>query len=436
MKRHKLTLLVLGVIGPGVAWAQMPATKVRVERAQMRPLPATMRLVATVEPAVRSVVGSEVEGLVVAMPAREGDRIEQGGVICRLNDDTLTAELAAAKARLGALQARLDELQAGTRAEQLAQLKAAYEEAQALFAKWTSEKQRMSQLQERGTANEKEMYDTQAEYLAAQQRMVMAQAQYDEGVNGPRVEVIAQARYAVAEQAALVQRTERDLAKTVLRAPFAGYVIRRATEVGQWVERGGPIVEMIDLATVLVALDAPERAFPYVKVNDRARVHVEALADVFDGRVKHITPQADVGARTFHVQLEVDNAAGRLKSGMLAWATVTTGPEAPVVAVPKDAVDMRQGTPHVCVVTTTGQGTTATPMPVTTGADIDDWIAIVSDNVAPDALVVVRGNEMLFFPSPVEVSNPDALTAASQPAGAPERSAAPKTSAGTPPPGQ
>ena len=397
--------MVFLAVLPQASLAQMPATKVVARRAEMRSLPATMQLVATVEPAVRSVIGAEVEGLVVEMPARQGDFVENGGVICRLNDDTLSAALASARARLGGLQAQLDELEAGTRPEELARLKAACAEAEARHRQWAAEKQRVDRLKELGRANEKEVYDTEADYLAAEQRMLAARAQLEEGVNGPRAEVIAQARFAVAEQGAIVRRAEHDQAKTVICAPFAGFVVRRETELGQWTQRGGPIVELLDLSSVLVTVDAPEQAFPYVGVGDPARVQVDALGEVFAGRVKHVVWQADVAARAFPVQIEINNPQVKLKGGMLAWATVTTGPETEVVAVPKDAVDVRRGTPCVCVVAPTEQGTMAMPTSVTTGADIDDWIAITSGNIAPGTLVVVRGNERILFPSPVQVTN-------------------------------
>ncbi|MCK4658586.1 MAG: efflux RND transporter periplasmic adaptor subunit [Phycisphaerae bacterium] len=405
MDHSKSWCVLLSAICPAVCVGQMPPSKVVVERAAMRPLPATMRLVGTVEPVVRSVVGSEVAGLAVEMPAREGDLIEAGGVLCRLNADVLSAQLDSARARLGQLQARLDELEAGTRAEELAHLKAAYEEAKAQYDKWASEKKRIERLQQQTQVNEKEVYETEAAYLSAQQRMLSAQAQHEEGVNGPRVEVIAQARFAVAEQTAVAKQAQRDLDKTVIRAPFTGYVVRLETEVGQWVQPGGPIVEMIDLSSVLVTVDAPEKAFRYVQVGDQAHVQIEALEEVFSGLVKHVIPQADVSARAFPVEIEIDNPDGKLKGGMLAWATVTTGPNASVVAVPKDAVDVRRGIPHVCVVMHTEQGTMAMPMPVVTGADIEDWVAITSGNIAPDTQVIVRGNERIMFPMPVVVTN-------------------------------
>jgi multidrug efflux pump subunit AcrA (membrane-fusion protein) len=163
------------------------------------------------------------------------------------------------------------------------------------------------------------------------------------------------------------------------------------------------------LDRVLVRVDVPESAIPFVKTGDPARVLVEAVSDEFTGRIKHVIPQADVSARTFPVQIELPNPDGRLKGGMIAWATATSGPAAEVVAVPKDAVDVRQGVSYVCTVTTTDKISTATPMPVTTGADIDEWIAITSGNVAPETLVITRGNERVLFPGPVEISNPESL---------------------------
>jgi multidrug efflux pump subunit AcrA (membrane-fusion protein) len=165
------------------------------------------------------------------------------------------------------------------------------------------------------------------------------------------------------------------------------------------------VVELIDLASVLVTVDAPETAYPFVRVGDEVAVQLDAIGEQLTGRVKHIVPQADEAARTFPVEIEIENSEAKLIGGMLAWAAVRSGPDQPVVAVPKDAVDVRQGTPYVCIVRPTEQGPIAMPTPVTTGADVEEYVAITSGNVPPEAIVVTRGNERIFFPSPVMVTN-------------------------------
>ena len=81
---------------------------------------------------------------------------------------------------------------------------------------------------------------------------------------------------------------------------------------------------------------------------------------------------------------------------MFARATVVSGPQKEVVAVPKDALVVRQGIAYVGLVLPDPQGgTSALLSPVTFGADVGDWIAITSDNVQPGMRVVTRGNERL-----------------------------------------
>jgi len=387
------------------AFAQMPTTRVVVVEAQMRELPATVTLVGTVGAVVRSRVGSEVAGIVINMPVRQGDRVELGQLLCKLNDDVLSHQLAEAKARLGALKARHEELLAGTREETLARLKALVAEAEAIRQRWGFEKERVLRLYADAEAgSQKEVYDTQAEFLAARQRENAARAAYDEAVAGPRPEVIARAAYEVAEQQAAVQRLESELSKTEIRAPFAGYVVNRVVEVGEWVGCGDEVVELADLSTVLVRVDVPEAAVAYCKVGEPARVKVDALQRTFQGVIKHRIPLADEVARTFPVEVELDNADQMLAAGMFARVTVPAGPRRQAVAVPKDAVVERRGTHYVAMVAPGERGTLmGIPMPVTIGSDIGGWVAITSPNVRPGMRLAVRGNELILFPQPVEI---------------------------------
>ena len=77
--------------------------------------PATMTLVASVEPVRQSRVGSEIAGLVEVIPVRQGDFVKKGGVLCRLDGATLRHRADEEKARLSVLQSAHEELLAGTR---------------------------------------------------------------------------------------------------------------------------------------------------------------------------------------------------------------------------------------------------------------------------------------------------------------------------------
>ncbi|HUU85372.1 MAG TPA: efflux RND transporter periplasmic adaptor subunit [Phycisphaerae bacterium] len=387
--------------GPAASAQWGGPAKVTVANVELRDLPASTTLVGTVEPVTRSTLGAEFGGLVEQMPARQGDFVRAGEILCKLNNDTISLRLAEARERQKGFQATLH--------------------------KWELEQQRIQRLYGSEDAAEKEVYDTQAAYDLA--------------------------RHTVSEQAAVIARLESDLAKTEIRAPFSGFVITRHTEVGQWLSEGGDVVELADLGTVLVRVDVPEDALPYVRVGARASVMIEALNHRFEGHVRHIILQGDLAARTFPVEIAVPNpgyvemdgervprtvaqptsagappptaqnapgdggphgpppesapdpAENLLAGGMFARVTLQAGPPAKTPSVPKDAVVTRTGVEYVCMVAPGREQDSlmAMPMPVTTGVDIGDWIAVTSGNLVPGMRIVTQGNENILFPSPVVI---------------------------------
>ena len=384
-------------------------TRVLTARVEQRELPRTITLVGKVQPLRRSTVGSEVQGIVAQVPVRQGDRVTAGQLLCKLDDKTAATRLAEATGRLDALRAALAELEAGTRTEDLARAKALYENEQAKFQRWVSERQRVKELYGDAEANQKEVYDTESGYLAAQQMMLAAKASYDAATAGPRREVIDQARFDVAEQQAVVDRYAHDLAATEIRAPFAGHVVQLHTEVGQWMAQGGAVAEMIDLSSVLVRVDVFEKSIAYCRAGDSASVKVDALDRTFNGTITHVIRQGDPAAHTFPVEIEVINESQLLAAGMFARVTLVGGPTAEAVAVPKDAVVQRRGVDYVCRVHSDERGAKAIPIPVTLGGDIGDWVAITSGNLAPGMEIVISGNERISYPKSVVIVDPSEL---------------------------
>jgi RND family efflux transporter MFP subunit len=362
---------------------------------------STLTLVGTVGPKTRSLIGTEVAGLVEAMPARQGNLVAEGDLLCKLGQDMLGAELESAQAKLESLEAQLLELQNGTRAEDLARLKANLDSASARADRWAFELDRIRRLKGVDFANQREYQDSLSEHLAAVGAQQATQAEFDKAVAGPRAEVLAQATFDVSQQRAIVKQAALDFEKARIRAPFGGFVVARHAEVGNWLQVGGAVVELADTSSVLVRVDAPESAIPYAQVGAKVSMQIDALKKRFDGHIKHIIPQADEAARTFPVEVEVANPDYELKAGMFARVTVPAGNERMAIVVPKDALIESDGTIFVAMVIDAEKGKMAIPVPVTLGADQGELIAITSNNLPPDATIVVYGNERLTYPQPV-----------------------------------
>jgi multidrug efflux pump subunit AcrA (membrane-fusion protein) len=408
--RRMLTvwMTVAGALaGPGQA--QQPPASAIVHEVGEQAVRASLTLVGTVEPKRRSVLSSEVDGLVrmTDKPLEVGDYVEAGQIICRLKDDTLKLDLAEAKSALSRFEAQLAELEAGTRTEEIQLAEASVDEAQAIFDRWQNEKDRIDRLRADGSASNKEFRDITSEYLAASKRLTQAKLRHLLAVEGPRKEIITQARHAAAAQKAVADRIADQLDKTKIRAPFGAYVIEKRTEVGQWIDAGGPVCEVVDLDEARVRILVPETAIPFVRLGENVPVRIDALDRNFTATVRFIVPQADPTARTFPVEVVIPNPRKphhAIMSGMFARVTVPAGTRVTRMVVPVDAVVYEGRAERVFVVREDAGQTLAVPIAVKTGLPVADppgWIALESSTLKVGDHVVTRGNERLTGASPI-----------------------------------
>lgn len=349
-------------------------TQVQVAEVRVVDVGPTISLVGTVRPRLRTTVASEVSGLLAELPIDDGDRVEKGQTLARLRSVPRKLALKQATARLHELEQTL--------AERQAELDKAEFEAHRLAGLW-----------EERRCTEKEYRDAGADHRAALGR-------------------VKQAEHAVGAQQAAVDLLKDELERSEIRAPCAGVIVRRMSEIGSWVEQGGAIAELIDLSVARVRVDVPEDSVAFCGVGDDAPVTVQALKRTFSGKIGRVIPDADQQARTFPVDIDVINEDGALKSGMFVHAAVPSGPSGPRSVVPKDAVVIRGSRRLAFVVRTAENGAMATPVGVTIVSELAgplaDHVAVDAPELSPGDEVVIRGNEYMFGPTPVVVLRPAA----------------------------
>ena len=426
------------VAGGPVARAQMggPAL-VAVSPVVEREITAGQAFVGTVMPLRMAIVGSAVDDRVIAYPHNEGDRVEQGDVLAKLLTDTVQLEWQAAAAELDLRKQELAELENGTRPEEIEQARARMLGAQATMNYNDARRRRAENLYTTSHAlSEEERDEAISAAIAADQSYLEAKEAYQLAVEGPRAEVIAQARAQVAMQQAAADRLKDLVDKHTITSPFAGYVTAEHTEVGQWVKQGDPIAEVAALDEVEVTTYVVEQHVPFVHVGAAVWVDIPAIPDrVFAGTVTAIVPQADLQARTFPVKVrvknEIDQGVPLLKSGMYARVMLPTGRRQQALLVPKDALVLggpqkivyvvqlatgespgrpaapnaqpgpgkpaaaeRTAAPHAAPQIGVGSQGSAQPVPVQLGTAAGDLIQVIGQ-LQPGQMVVVAGNERL-----------------------------------------
>jgi membrane fusion protein (multidrug efflux system) len=203
----------------------------------------------------------------------------------------------------------------------------------------------------------------------------------------------------IRQHEAEIDRLKDMLEKTRISAPFSGEVAKKHTEVGQWVDKGGSVVTLIDLSRVHVMVSVPERYIVKLRVGQPASVTADALGEeTYQAKIYAIISQGDAEARVFPVKFEVGNREFRLKSGMLARVTFATGHSRVALMVPKDALVNRGREAVVFVV----QNGTAREMRVRVKGYHGNK-AEIRGQIALGDQVVTRGNERLRDGQPVQV---------------------------------
>ncbi len=395
-------LLFLLPAGTSLAQTRGRVVAVSVAPVVQRDVAATRSFVGTVMPARVSTVGSAVAGRVAEFLVQRGQRVEQGQVLARLQRVQAEIQLAGAQAELALRQAALEQLQNGSRPEEIKQAEARYLSAQAASRYAHDRYQRIKELHRRGTITDEELDSARAAQLQALQAQLEAEAGWQLAKQGPRQEQIAQAAASVAVQAEQVRYLEDLRDKHTIVAPFDGYIVEEFTEVGQWLTQAGSVVTIVELDEVDIEAPIPEDHLAAITVGTPATITLPSLeGEVFEGHVAAIIRQADPMARAFPVQVRLKNRMEGddvlINPGMLARVQLPLRSAEQALLVPKDAIVLGGRSPRVFAVqidSPTAEAGTVRAVPVELGLTVGSLIA-VKGNLAVGDQVVVHGNERL-----------------------------------------
>ncbi len=344
-------------------------------------------------------VSSKVIGKVAWVGVEKGDVVKKGQVLVRLDDSEFRAQLEQAQANLLALEAKLQELEAGSRPQEIAAAFDAVEQAKADNGNAQLTLRRERALFQQGIVSRSDLDNAVAQANIAQAKLASAQENYQITKIGPRVEDINYARAQVAQAQASVDYARTQLDGTVIRAPVSGTVLERNVEVGELVSNmnfGGSggvktsVVTLANLSDLQVELDINETDFARISPNQRCTITADAYPDrVYQGVVQEISPEANRQKGTIQVKVKILHPDAYLRPEMSAHvsflASGRTGAPDAILAVPHSAVVSESGRPAVFVL----RGSHVQLVRIQVGRPLaDGWIEAVS-GLGPNDRVVV-----------------------------------------------
>jgi RND family efflux transporter MFP subunit len=353
MKQH-LAFLLLSTAA-ALAHGQEKAAPVMVEVAVARTAQVAPRtwIPGSVVSRDDAKIAAIVAGRVLWI-AEVGQRIEEGGVVARVDD--------------AVVKMRVTELQA-----QVARAKAQAELARAQLDRYEN---------------------LAATKIYPQNQLDEARAQLD------------MARHDVARLTAQLNQTEYELQQSRVRAPFAGVVTERFTQRGEYLQVGAAVARVVNTDNVEARATAALAFTSSVKAGQSVMVRV--AGEERRAAVRAVVPVGDDRSRQFEIRLALTKASWPV--GTAVEVSVPTGVERTAVVVPRDAIVIRQAHTYVMSVTQNG---VVERREVDAGSAVEDLVEIRSGVAAGDRLVV-RGSERLEPGQTVMVAQPRSA-AASEP---------------------
>jgi HlyD family secretion protein len=275
-------------------------------------------------------VGFKIAGRIVSRSFEEGDWVNKGSVLARLDDEDLRRRLELDRAALASAEARLSKLLAGSRPEEIKQAEATLEQAKFDLENKRIQLERMKNLFERKVIP-KETYDNaDTSFKVAKAAAQAAQENYNLVKEGPRKEDIEDARAQVEQARAAVKLTETQLSYTVLYAPFSGVVLVKSAEIGEVVNPGTSVVTLADIENVWLKAYIPETDLGKVKWGQEVTVTTDLYPrKEFRGRISFISSQAEFTPKSiqtekervtlvYRIKVDIPNPDRELKPGMPA----------------------------------------------------------------------------------------------------------------------
>jgi HlyD family secretion protein len=411
----------------------------------------TLRITASgkVVPVQSVNISPKNPGVLAQLYVEQGDRVQQGQIIARMDVGDIEAQIRQYRANLAQAQAQLAQAQAGNRPQEIAQARARLAQAEAQLAEsragnrpqeiaqaqaqvdaararanYTSEQVKRYQYLYQQGAERKQLLDqaisednsakanlaeaqkrlsllesgTRSEVITAREAAVIeARAALVLLEEGSRVEEIAQRRAAVKAAQAQVAAAEVRLQDTVIRAPFSGIVTQKYANIGAFVTpttsastsasaTSSSIVAVAKGLEVLAQI--PEADIGRIQQGQQVEIVADAYPDeVFKGNVRLIAPEAVIeqGVTSFQVRVALDTGIEKLRSGLNVDLTFLG-----------DRVNDALLVPTVSILTENGKTGVLVPdarnkprfQEVTVGAQIQDQTQILSGITAGDRVFV------------------------------------------------
>lgn len=272
--------------------------------------------------------GFRVGGRIAAVLVEEGERVQAGQVLARLDTDLLEAETDRIRAQLAQQEATLQRLERGYRSEEIAGARADAAAAAALAENARINLHRVEAMRSSNAISQKELDNARGTYRNAAAKHKAAREQLALVSAGYREEEILAQRAVVAATRASLQQAIIHLSDAELKAPQDGIVLTRAREAGAIVDTGQTVYTLSLVNPVWLRVYVDEPRLGRIKPGMRVEAETDAAPGRrFTGHVGYIAPAAEFTPKNvetyevrtslvYRIRVQVEDPDNIMRQGM------------------------------------------------------------------------------------------------------------------------
>jgi HlyD family secretion protein len=235
-------------------------------------------------------IATKYQGRIAEVLADEGDTVDAGQIVARMDTQPLEAQLRNAEAKIREEQDN----------RRTAQAEVAVKQAEFSYAQ--KQYQRSKELVTRGAVSQQERDIDLSRMLASRSALLGAQAQ------------AVRATSAIDAATAEAERLRAEIEDSVLKAPIRGRVQNRLAEPGEVLPAGGKVLALVDLSDVYMYLFLPEPIAGKVALGSQARIVLDAAPEYpIRALVSFVSPEAQFTPKSVETAEERHNLTFRVK---------------------------------------------------------------------------------------------------------------------------
>jgi HlyD family secretion protein len=330
---------------PADAPTQTP-TSVRAITVNAGALTTNRTVSGTLEAGVDSSIAAQTSGQVTAVLHREGERVQSGETILKLDDTSLRQQLTDAQLQLRTAQINLSTSQRKT-PETTTQNQSSFQSAQISLDKARKTYEANQAVFKIGGLSQTDLETSKANLAQAQANFEQAQASLSQSQRA-KSENLALLQVQVEQAQNKIAQTQRSLSLTNIKAPFAGEIADLSTEVGEFVNTGAKVLRLVDTSSLRARFKVPTQDANTLRTGSGVRI--VALGRSLEGRV---TRSTQVAGSNRLVEILARMVGGQNLAGFTAGTTVQVAYSlklAQGVIVPTGALQTASGQTYVYIV--------------------------------------------------------------------------------------